>query len=142
MKIKTITKKKLSKKICKKVLKSEVLTREKYENYSFCGDKTSFKCGLYFLFNEEYEILYIGMVGNASNTSLYDRMVGHGSGSHKQKDKRWYSFVKWCKFYRFNGLNDNELKQLERLAIFGMGQPPYNDVDINKEDILFLYNKI
>ena len=63
MKIKTITKKKLSKKICKKVLKSEVLTREKYENYSFCGDKTSFKCGLYFLFNEEYEILYIGMVG-------------------------------------------------------------------------------
>jgi excinuclease UvrABC nuclease subunit len=55
------------------------------ENYSFCGRNTKYKSGIYFLYNNKNEVIYVGKVGNGEYTSLYDRMVGHGSGSHNKK---------------------------------------------------------
>lgn len=133
----------LIKVICAEVLKESNISKSDMENSNKCGSKTNYVCGLYFLYNDFDEIIYIGMVGNGPNTSLYHRMKGHGSGSHAVKDSRWYSYVKYGKFHQFKGMTDRELEQIERLAIAGMNQPVYNDkVDIIQKIVDIIASKI
>lgn len=76
------------------------------------------------MYNANDEVIYVGMISDKKSTSLYDRMIGHGKGSHCREI--WYSDVNYCKFCKFN-LSLNDLLTIERLAIYGMGQPMYND---------------
>lgn len=117
----------LIKVICAAVLKEPNLTKAEMESSPKCGRTTLYKGGLYFLYDDQDEIIYIGKIGDTSETSLYDRVFGHTSGSHRVQDSRWYPFVKYGKFHRFSGLNDDELYIIERLAIAGMNHPIYND---------------
>ncbi len=103
-------------------------------------NKDEFKNGLYFLYNESNEVVYVGKVGNGPTTSLYHRLIGHGSGAHK--NAYWWKEVYKCKFYRFVGLDDKEILQIERLSIFGKSQPKYNDEPIRDEDMCKLKNKV
>lgn len=107
-------------KICFAVICEDIISKNDMENRSICGPSTDYKSGIYFLYDNENEVIYVGMVGNAPNTSLYDRMCGHGSGSHKMKESRWYSEVIFGRFHKFDNLDDCELRKIERLAIFGM----------------------
>lgn len=127
-------------KICSAVIQDVDISKNDIENSSICGRNTNYKSGIYFLYNDKNEVIYVGMVGNKQNTSLYDRIVGHGNGSHNKKE--WYKEVTKGKFHRFKDLNDEELRKIERLAIFGMNQPKYNDVHITNEDIESLLKKI
>lgn len=129
-------------KICSAVIQDVDISKNDMENSSICGRNTNYKSGIYFLYNDKNEVVYVGRVSNRENTSLYYRIVGHGSGSHKTKNSRWYNEVKKGKFHTFNGLDNEELKKIERLAIFGMNQPKYNDVDITNKDIESLLKKI
>jgi len=56
------------------------------------GVNTTSKQGLYFLYEDDSEPVYIGKIGNYKSTSLYSRLIGHGSGSHKEEF--WYSKIK------------------------------------------------
>lgn len=76
------------------------------------GTKTSFKLGLYYLYDANDKIIYIGKVGSGDQTSFYSRMIGHGSGAHTKQE--WYKEVKKCKFHRFASFNDSEIELLER----------------------------
>ena len=102
------------------------------------GTKTNFKLGLYYLYDKNDEIIYIGKVGSGGRTSFYSRMIGHGNGAHiKQK---WYKEVVKCKFHRFDNFNDSEIELLERLAI-QKHQPKHNDKDLSGEIIISLLEK-
>ena len=114
----------LVKLICAKVINTNQIDKKDLENSSFCGRDSKYKQGLYFLYNDSGDVIYIGMLSGTDETSLYDRMKGHGSGSHCRQS--WYGDVSYGKFYHFD-VSVNELKILERLAISGMGQPMYND---------------
>lgn len=98
-------------------------------NSKIYGTKTKFKRGLYYLYDKDYGIIYIGKIGNRKGTSFYSRMFGHGGGAHKKQS--WYKEVVKCKFHRFDNFNDSEIELLERLAI-QKHQPNYNDKDLNE----------
>lgn len=119
-----MNKKEISIIACSKVINSNKIDKCQLETASFCGRSTKYKNGLYFLYNQNDEVVYIGMIGDAQNTSLYDRMIGHGTGAHSQEV--WYQNIAYGKFYRFD-LDEKNLKTIERLAISEMGQPIYND---------------
>ena len=103
------------------------------------GTNTNFKLGLYYLYDKNDEIIYIGKVGSGGQTSFYSRMIGHGSGAHNKQE--WYKEVVKCKFHRFDNFNDSEIELLERLAI-QKHCPKYNDKNLSKEVINSLYEKI
>ena len=70
-------------------------------------------------------------------------MVGHGNGSHKQKDSRWYELVTYGKFHKFSEFTNKELDQIERLAIAGMNHPVYNDgLDITQSVVASIKSKV
>lgn len=124
--------------ICKMVEDEARLSIEQMEGKSCSTD--AYKKGLYFLYDNNDTCIYVGKVGDGPFTSLYHRMVGHASGSHKQQDARWYSKIKYGKWHQFN-LIENDLSRLERLAIYGMDQPVYNDCDTDEETISSLFER-
>lgn len=113
------------------------IDKQKVDSQSH-GTKTNFKLGLYYLYDKNDEIIYIGKVGSGNQTSFYSRMKGHGSGAHiKQK---WYNEIVKCKFHRFDNFNDFEIELLERLAI-QKHCPKYNDKNLSEDIISSLYKK-
>ena len=102
------------------------------------GTKTSFKLGLYYLYDANDKIIYIGKVGSGDQTSFYSRMIGHGSGAHTKQE--WYTEVAKCKFHRFDNFNDSEIELLERLAI-QKHHPKYNDKNLSENVLDGLLNK-
>lgn len=82
--------------------------------------------GIYFLYNGKKQIIYIGKVGAGNNTSFYARLYGHGSGAHCNKP--WFSKCKHYKFKQFLHATNEDLSVIERLMIYGQGQPRYNDI--------------
>lgn len=84
------------------------------------------KGGIYFLYNDSNQIIYIGMVSNAESTSFYRRMYGHGTGAHK--NKHWFNECKKFRFKKFPTATKNDLRVIERMMIFRKGQPKYNDI--------------
>lgn len=129
---------KLQGKIDKLIDKEEFIYIEKVNSKSH-GIKTNFKLGLYYLYDANDNIIYIGKVGSGEQTSFYSRMIGHGSGAHKKQE--WYNEVKKCKFHRFDNFNDSEIELLERLAI-QKHSPKYNDKILSEEVINTLYEKL
>lgn len=138
-----MNKEELIKVICATVLKEPSLSKNDMEDSNKCGRKSNYKNGLYFLYNADDQIIYIGQIGNSTYTSLYDRMIGHGKGSHNKKDSRWYQFVTFGKFHQFTGVTSAELNQIERLAIAGMNHPVYNDnLDITQAVVNSIAQKV
>lgn len=127
--------------ICETVKKKgRTLKKEEWEDSKICSS-SEFKNGLYFLYNKQDTCIYVGKVGDGPFTSLYRRMVGHGGGSHRRRDKRWYPQVSYVKWYQFN-VSGKELSLIERLAIFGMKQPIYNDMDSDQSSIDRVFTSI
>ena len=100
-------------------LKSSIHGREEYSH------------GLYFLYNAQKEVVYVGMT-HAKKQSLFRRINGNGSGAHKNKN--WFSNVCYVKFYPFDGYSKEQLKLAERLAIREM-EPMYNDETMTIENV-------
>ena len=124
-------------------MKEPILTKKDMEDSSICGRKSNYKNGLYFLYDKQNQIIYIGQVGSTDDTSLYDRMIGHGDGSHSKKDKRWYNLVEYGRFHQFINLTKQELNHIERLAISCMNQAIYNDgIDVTQTAIDNILKKI
>ena len=106
---------------------------ENYNSYS----NNEYKSGLYFLFNKKHKCIYVGAVFNGATSSLYNRIVGNGNRAHN-KDK-WYNDVAYGCQYKFNQ-QDEIIRVIERLAIYGMKQPDYNDIYTDDETITKLTN--
>lgn len=104
------------------------------ENYKDC------RKAIYFLYDKNDVVIYVGMVGSGYNTSFYHRMYGHGSGAHKEKE--WFKEVKKFRVKSFPNLEDEELKKIERLMIYAKNQPIYNDVIISQGDFETISSKI
>ena len=85
------------------------------------------KNGIYFLYNTENNIVYVGLAGNGKYTSFYHRMYGHGNSAHN-KEPWFHNECKKYRFYRFPNAIYDDLKVIERLMIFKKGQPKYNDI--------------
>jgi len=76
---------------------------------------------IYFLLDNNKEILYIGETGD----SLKDRLKGHGNGAHDKKS--WFNQVKYIKYFK---VNESEMDWKFRLVIESIlvmkFQPKYN----------------
>ena len=95
------------------------------------GIKTTYKQGLYFLYEDSNQPVYIGKIGDFKNTSLYSRLIGHGSGAHNKEF--WFKAIKKCKFKSITGLDNKQLFQIERLAISAKN-PKYNDTKVSIDE--------
>ena len=87
--------------------------------------KDGYKNGIYCILDENNNVIYVGMVSNAKNTSLNKRIYEHGSGAHKNKP--WFDEASAVRFHRFEKWDVNQLRIAERLVIKHYGQPIYND---------------
>lgn len=135
-----MTRKELAQKICDIVNNSKELKVTDMENRKKCNTD-SYKSGLYFLYNSKNKCIYIGKVGNGETASLYMRMKGNGEKSHKKKNKRWYPLVSYGKWHKFN-VSDSDLETIERLAIYGMEQPIYNDKDTDQDTVNLIKERL
>lgn len=85
----------------------------------------AFKQGLYFIYDSNWRIVYIGMVSDKDSASLYMRIRGNGKASHSKKD--WWREDYVVKFHKFEKYSNEQLAIAERLAIIKKNQPIYND---------------
>ena len=120
------------KKIIEKIEKLEKISKNDMECSSKYGrglkafNDEKHRQGIYFLYNSNDQIIYIGKVGTGCSTSLYDRMSGHGSGAHNKQ--QWYKEVVYGKYIIFKHLNDSEIEIVERLCIVcNPNKKNYND---------------
>ncbi|MGY0372307.1 GIY-YIG nuclease family protein [Clostridium sp. JNZ J1-5] len=90
---------------------------------SECCKKGSF---IYFLYDKNNEIIYIGESGQTIKNRLYT----DGSGSHCNKE--WFNEVKSLKYYKNNEMDFNSRKLIER-ALIKKYNPKYNDGKLKKE---------
>lgn len=90
------------------------------------------KNGIYFLYDENEIVIYVGKCGNGDHTSFYDRIYGHGNGAHCRKE--WFNSVKKFRFKAFPNLESDALSKVERLMIYANNQPIYNDCYITEAD--------
>ena len=98
------------------------------------------KNGIYFLYNNDDIVIYVGMVGNGSDTSFAHRMYLHGSGAHKEES--WFEEAKKFRFKCFPELDKIQLQQLERLMIYAKHQPKYNDCFVTETDMDNILEKL
>lgn len=103
----------------------------KMETVDPCYIKAKYKCdgaknGIYFLYDDNDQIIYVGKISNAEKTSFYHRMYGHGTGAHK--NEHWFKECKKFRFKKFPLATETDLRVIERLMIFQKGQPKYNDI--------------
>lgn len=98
------------------------------------------KKGIYFLYNDDNDVIYVGMVGDGKNTSFYHRMYAHGNGAHCKK--AWFNEVKKFRFKSFPSIKKSELVLIERLMIYKNKQPKYNDRLLVMNDYKIIANKL
>ena len=84
------------------------------------------KNGIYFLYNDNDKVIYVGYAGNGDSTSFFHRMYGHGNSAHDKE--YWFSECKKYRFCSFPHMRNEDLRVIERLMIFKKGQPKYNDI--------------
>lgn len=101
------------------------------------------KNGIYFIYDENENILYVGMVSDKKTASLKARFYDNGNSAHCNK----YWFEKYAKFYRFYSFpkaSEAELELIERLMIYINNQPVYNDKDTSESanDFEFILKKL
>lgn len=98
------------------------------------------KNGIYFLYNKDDIIIYVGKFGKGNDTSFYHRMYRHGDGAHCNKP--WFNKVEKFKVKEFPKLDDKELSQVERLMIYAKGQPAFNDCYITENEYELVASKL
>lgn len=103
----------------------EIIEKENLQSVGDCVSQNNkkLKNGIYFLYDENNNVIYVGKVGNGLRTSFYDRMHGHGSGALDKKS--WFSEINTFRFKSFQGLNKKQLLQVKRLMLCAK-QPKYN----------------
>lgn len=117
--------------ICEHVSSADMINVSDIKYSSHRGE--NFKNGLYCVYDEFSNVIYIGMISDGKRTSLYDRFIGHGSGCHKHST--WYNQACTVRFFRFNELNTEQLRLAERVAILAK-LPVGNDGNTNEVRIL------
>jgi excinuclease UvrABC nuclease subunit len=127
---------KLANQVLELIEREEKIEKEKITSTDYGRNKKKLKNGIYCIYDEKDTIIYVGKVGDSKSTSLYDRMIGHGDGSHSKKE--WWSSAKYVKFRIFESVNESQLSQLERLTIIAANNPNNNDKIINDKDISVL----
>lgn len=123
------------------------IVKEKIENeHAYCKDKKYIienyqKCknAIYFLYDKNDKVIYVGMVGNKEKTSFAHRMYLHSGGAHEKKE--WFTQVKKFRVKEFPNLEDKELRKIERLMIF-VKQPLFNDSYITEDEYELLARKL
>lgn len=80
---------------------------------------------IYFLYNKNNEIIYIG----ESKNTIKNRLYTDGSGSHCKKE--WFKEVKYLKYYKNNDINDSDIRKLIERALIKKFNPKYNDGKLN-----------
>lgn len=98
------------------------------------------KNGIYFLYDKNNKVIYVGKAGDGSDTSFYHRMYKNGNSAHCNKP--WFNEVEMFRFKSFPNLTDKELRKIERLMIYAKNQPIYNDVFISEQDFIIITNKL
>ena len=97
------------------------------------------KNGIYFLYDKNEKVIYVGKVGNGKSTSFMIEcmdmvmeliVIKHGLMKLKSLN------------LKFPNLEDDELIKIERLMIYAKNQPIYNDVIISQDDFTTILNKI
>ena len=131
----------LAKKICDMIEKQSTMSISEMTKKYKRGEKENFKNGLYFLYDESDCLIYIGKVGEYKNTSLRDRLVGHGDGSHQKLHSKWYNEIRMGRFFKFKDLDELELTIIERVAI-RYKKPKYNDKYFDNEALELISKKI
>lgn len=109
----------------------KIIESSQLRNVSKCDIKQRFqddfgKNGIYFLYNDNNDVIYVGLAGNGDSTSFYHRMYGHGNSAHCKE--HWFTECKKYRFCRFPYMYNEDLRVIERLMIFKKGQPKYNDI--------------
>ncbi|MDF2800320.1 MAG: hypothetical protein K0S61_223 [Anaerocolumna sp.] len=89
------------------------------------------KNGIYFLYDENDIVIYVGEFGDGNYTSFYHRMYGHGSGAHCNKE--WFYRTKKFRVKCFPMLVSDNIKKIERLMIYANNQPAFNDCYVTEE---------
>lgn len=98
------------------------------------------KNGIYFLYDQDGIVIYVGMTGNGETASFYSRMYKNGNSAHYNKP--WFSEVKKFRFKSFSKLDKEELILIERLMIYKNNQPRYNDNLMIINDYEIIKNKL
>lgn len=136
-----------AKKIISEVEKTKKITKNNMEDSKQYGvgknslNECGSRQGVYFLYNSDDKIIYIGKVGTGKRTSLYQRMKGHGGGAHSQQS--WYNEVEYGKYKIFDKLNDSEIEIIERVCIlYNRNKHNYNDKFFNDNDLDVINKKI
>lgn len=94
-----------------------------------CGKCDYHQCGLYILYGDCDDILYVGQIKPDKDSSLRVRMQ-----KHKCTDA-WFGKVRSVRFRPFPYLGPMQLDVAERLLIMSSRQPPYNDKDTSVEKL-------
>ena len=81
---------------------------------------------IYYLYNEEDNIIYIG----ESGVSVKRRLFGDGSGAHCHKE--WFHEVKYVKYYKNDDMDKDTRKLIERALIYKYGRD--KSVNLYNED--------
>lgn len=127
----------LIKKIVKIIEKEPILDVEK--NFIYNNYKKS-KNGIYFLYNENDIVIYVGKVGKGNDTSFASRMYLHGNSAHCHKI--WFDKVKKFRFKSFPNLNSKEINKIERLMIYAKNQPAFNDCYTMEDECELIASKL
>jgi len=107
--------------LIKNELKTEKLSLIKKSHGNMMGSPECCKENsyIYFLYNDNEEIIYIGETGK----SIKRRLFNDGSGAHCSKG--WFVNVKKIKYYKNNEMKSNTRKIIER-ALIKKYKPEYN----------------
>lgn len=131
-------KRKLSNRVIQSVKTSEEIDINKVSPVSH-GRTSESNQGIYFLYNNSKEIIYVGKIGIGNGTSLYDRCIKGHREPHITKS--WGSEISSVKFHKFDRLTEVELEQIESLVICRLN-PIYNNATISSTDIKTILSKI
>lgn len=99
-----------------------------------------YKNAIYFLYDKENIVIYVGKAGNGKKTSFAHRMYLHGSGAHCNKS--WFDKVDKFRVKEFKNLSNKELSYIERLMIYAKEQPKFNDSYISEDKYEEIVNKL
>jgi len=107
--------------LIKSELKAESLSLIKKSHGNMMGSPECCKENsyIYFLYNDNKGIIYIGETGK----SIKRRLFTDGSGAHCNKD--WFVNVKKIEYYKNNEMKSNTRKIIER-ALIKKYNPKYN----------------
>lgn len=79
-------------------------------------DSDEYRNGVFYVYDKNGQVVYIGMAGNGRNTSLYRRCSGHGWGSLKDGAHRKLTPAR-VSFRRFAVLDRKLLSLVKALAL-------------------------